>query len=169
VGASLYLTKPAPVPALIAALRDASFQCMRPAPPDEVVILKQYNGALLKKLDDKEATLQQTLQKLQRAHERNAEPNRALEHKMEKRTAELAKANGELRDALAQVKQLSDLLPVCSGCKKIRDDQSYRQFVENYLTRVTEENFSHLLCLECQGKQTAALHGFVAEGSPVCP
>ena len=89
VGANRYLTKPAPVPALIAALRDASFQGTLPAPPDEAIVLKQHNVALLKKLEDKNATLEQTEQKLERAHER---------------IAELSKANTGLRAAPAQGK-----------------------------------------------------------------
>lgn len=93
VGANRYLTKPAPLPALIAALRDASFQSTLPAPPDEAIVLKQHNVALLKKLEDKNATLEQTVQKLERAHER---------------IAELSKANVELRDAQAKVKQQGD-------------------------------------------------------------
>lgn len=93
VGANRYLAKPAPLSALIAALRDASFQNTLPAPPDEAIILKQHNVALLKKLDDKNATLEQTMQMLERAQER---------------IAELSKANVELRDAQARVKQQGD-------------------------------------------------------------
>ena len=93
VGANRYLTKPAPMPALIAALRDASFQGTLQAPPDEAIVLKQHNLSLLKKLEDKNATLEQTVQKLERAHER---------------IAELSKANVELRDLQAKVKQQGD-------------------------------------------------------------
>ena len=89
VGANQYLTKPASQAALIAALRDASYQSVPPAPSDEVIVLKEHNVALLKKLEDKTATLEQTGQKLERAHER---------------IAELSKANVELRAAPAQVK-----------------------------------------------------------------
>jgi CheY-like chemotaxis protein len=105
VGANRYLTKPAPVPELIAALRDASFQGTLPVPPVEADVLRQYNVALLQKLEDKTAALEQTVQKLERAHERIAELNRILERRTEERTAELPKANGELREALGQVRQ----------------------------------------------------------------
>lgn len=94
VGANRYLTKPAPVPALIAALRDASFQGTIAPPPDEAVVFKQHNVALLKKLEDKNDTLQQTVQRLERAHER---------------IAELSKTNSELRDALAQAQPPTEL------------------------------------------------------------
>ena len=55
----------------------------------------------------------------------------------------------ELEDALSQVKQLQGLLPICSYCKKIRDDQNYWQQVETYLTRHADLQFSHAICPSC--------------------
>jgi len=55
----------------------------------------------------------------------------------------------ELRDTLAQVKQLSGLLPICSYCKKIRDDKNYWQQVESYVSDHTDAKFSHGVCPEC--------------------
>lgn len=55
----------------------------------------------------------------------------------------------ELEDALAQVKQLRGLLPICSYCKKIRDDQNYWQKVESYLSQHSEARVSHSVCPEC--------------------
>ena len=55
----------------------------------------------------------------------------------------------QLQDALKQVKQLSGLLPICSHCKKIRDDQGYWQQVEEYIRRHSEVRFSHGICPEC--------------------
>jgi phosphoserine phosphatase RsbU/P len=55
----------------------------------------------------------------------------------------------ELEDALSQVKQLQGLLPICSYCKKIRDEQNYWQRVENYLSEHTEMVFSHGICPDC--------------------
>ena len=107
VGANRYLAKPASVPALIAALRDALFSNLFPVAPDEALVLRQYNVALQKKLADKEATLQQTVQQLERAHARIAEPNHVFERRAKDRNDELSKAKEELRDALAQVKQLT--------------------------------------------------------------
>ena len=169
VGANRYLTRPAPVRALIAALRDASFQCLLPSVPDEIVVLKQHNIALRKKLEDKTAVLQQTVQKLERAHERIAEPNRAHNRRMEEHAAELSKANGELCDARAQVTQLSGLLPVCSCCKKIRDDKSYWASVEGYLADYTASNPSHGFCAECQVKRMTELNTSIAETPPIFP
>jgi CheY-like chemotaxis protein len=55
----------------------------------------------------------------------------------------------ELEDALAQVKQLQELLPICCYCKKIRDDKNYWQQVESYFTNHSETRFSHCICPEC--------------------
>jgi DNA-binding response OmpR family regulator len=55
----------------------------------------------------------------------------------------------ELGDALARVKQLQVLLPICSYCKKIRDDQNYWQQVDHYITAHSEVRFSHGICPDC--------------------
>lgn len=54
-----------------------------------------------------------------------------------------------LEEALARVKQLQGLLPICSYCKKIRDDQNYWQQVENYISKHSEAQFSHSICPDC--------------------
>jgi sigma-B regulation protein RsbU (phosphoserine phosphatase) len=55
----------------------------------------------------------------------------------------------ELKEALIRVKQLGGLLPICSYCKKIRDDQNYWQQVEAYVGRHSEARFSHSICPDC--------------------
>lgn len=55
----------------------------------------------------------------------------------------------KLKAALAKVKQLSVLLPICSGCKKIRDDEGYWQQLEHYLSSRSEIQFTHSFCPEC--------------------
>jgi CheY-like chemotaxis protein len=55
----------------------------------------------------------------------------------------------ELEEALQQVKQLRGLLPICSYCKKIRDDQNYWQQVESYIGIHSDAQFSHGICPEC--------------------
>jgi hypothetical protein len=54
-----------------------------------------------------------------------------------------------LDQALARVKTLSGLLPICASCKRIRDDQGYWFQIESYLKRHTEADFSHGICPEC--------------------
>jgi DNA-binding NarL/FixJ family response regulator len=62
---------------------------------------------------------------------------------------ELATRNAELQEALKQVKMLSGLLPICSHCKKIRDDEGYWQQVEVYIRDHSEAEFSHGICPDC--------------------
>lgn len=58
----------------------------------------------------------------------------------------------ELRDALSKVRMLSGLLPICSVCKKIRDDKGYWNQIESFLLQHTEAEFSHSYCPECARK-----------------
>jgi PAS domain S-box-containing protein len=57
-----------------------------------------------------------------------------------------------LEDAMANVKQLSGLLPICAHCKKIRDDKGYWNQIEHYLHQHSEAVFSHGICQECAKK-----------------
>ncbi|MBI2840609.1 MAG: hypothetical protein HYX75_20020 [Acidobacteria bacterium] len=54
--------------------------------------------------------------------------------------------------ALAKVKILSGLLPICSWCKKVRDDNGYWNQLESYLHEHTEADFSHSICPECMAE-----------------
>lgn len=56
---------------------------------------------------------------------------------------------GELRAALAQVKTLSGLLPICSHCKKIRDDRGDWNQIEHFIRERSNANFTHSICPEC--------------------
>ncbi|MBN1103098.1 MAG: hypothetical protein JXL84_06770 [Deltaproteobacteria bacterium] len=58
----------------------------------------------------------------------------------------------ELQDALARVKLLSGLLPICSSCKRIRDDKGYWTRIESYVRHHSEADFSHGICPECAKK-----------------
>jgi tetratricopeptide (TPR) repeat protein len=65
------------------------------------------------------------------------------------RNIELARTNEDLKNALNEVKHLSGLLPICSLCKKIRDDHGYWEQIESYISDHSEALFSHGLCPEC--------------------
>jgi len=58
----------------------------------------------------------------------------------------------QLQDALAEVKQLSGLLPICASCKKIRDDKGYWNQIEEYICDHSDAIFSHSLCPDCLKK-----------------
>ena len=61
----------------------------------------------------------------------------------------LREKNAALSDALAQVKQLKGIVPICMHCKKIRNDENYWQQVEEYMHEHSEADFSHSICPEC--------------------
>jgi PAS domain S-box-containing protein len=65
----------------------------------------------------------------------------------------------ELQEALGRVKTLSGLLPICAGCKKIRDDQGYWTQIESYLKAHSEAEFSHGLCPDCVASLFPDYHG----------
>ena len=73
---------------------------------------------------------------------REREQRALLEKQVKERTQELERALGD-------VKTLSGLLPICSSCKKIRDDSGYWSGVETYLSEHTDAGFTHGICPEC--------------------
>jgi PAS domain S-box-containing protein len=58
----------------------------------------------------------------------------------------------EIQEALAKVKHLSGLLPICASCKKIRNDKGFWEQVETYISEHSEALFSHAICPECGKK-----------------
>ena len=57
-----------------------------------------------------------------------------------------------LTTALDEIKTLKGIVPICSGCKKIRDDKGYWNLLENYIEKHSEASFSHGMCPECMEK-----------------
>ncbi len=57
-----------------------------------------------------------------------------------------------LEDALARVKRLQGLLPICTWCRRVRKDQNYWQSVESYVTEHSDARFSHGICPDCREK-----------------
>jgi PAS domain S-box-containing protein len=55
----------------------------------------------------------------------------------------------ELQQALAEVRTLREILPICSYCKKVRDDENYWHTVESYISKHTATRFSHGICPSC--------------------
>jgi len=75
----------------------------------------------------------------------------------------LAQRVQELEEALASIKTLQGLLPICSYCKKIRNDRNYWQQVEGYICEHSAAQFSHGICPECYSRfvqpELDRLHG----------
>ena len=92
-----------------------------------------------------------------RVKERQLEKmNAELERRVNEKTADLTekvhvieKQNSELQSALIQIKTLEGIIPMCSKCKKIRNDEGYWKQVEQYISERTDAEFSHGLCPDC--------------------
>ena len=157
VGADKYIIKPAPTAAILSAVHEAitaagTRTMMAAEQPETAVVLEQYSRALVHKLEEKNDELQVALAARQRAHDRIVQLNNDLERRVRERTAELETANRELTRTLSEVKELRGILPICSYCKKIRDDRNYWQSVEVYLSQRTDAHFSHGYCPECHAQ-----------------
>ncbi|MCG6906065.1 MAG: PAS domain S-box protein [Desulfobacteraceae bacterium] len=59
---------------------------------------------------------------------------------------------GELQGAIAKIRTLSGLLPICASCKKIRDDKGYWNQIETFIRDHSEAEFSHGICPDCARK-----------------
>ena len=68
------------------------------------------------------------------------------------KNVELSRINDDLREALEHVERLQGLLPICSNCKKVRNDDGYWQQIESYVTDHSAAKFSHGICPECMVK-----------------
>ena len=65
------------------------------------------------------------------------------------KNVELAHANQKLQEALDNIKVLSGLVPICSHCKKIRDDKGFWNQLETYISKHSDATFSHGICPDC--------------------
>ncbi|MBI9104005.1 MAG: hypothetical protein JEY99_16430 [Spirochaetales bacterium] len=84
------------------------------------------------------------------------EMNENLEFRVREKTVELVEKieqieikNRELNEALEQINSLRGIIPICSHCKNIRDDQGFWSKVEQYISANSEAVFSHSLCPDC--------------------
>jgi len=68
----------------------------------------------------------------------------------------------ELKAALADVKTLSGLLPICAHCKKVRDDRGYWSLIETYIRERSSAEFTHGICPECARR----FYGEPEDGDP---
>ncbi len=68
---------------------------------------------------------------------------------LRKKEDELAEMNLRLQSALAHVQELGGVHNLCSGCKKIQDDEGRWEDIDKYLKQQTKMEFSHCICPEC--------------------
>lgn len=71
---------------------------------------------------------------------------------LKRSNSKLISQKENLEVALSKIKTLSGMLPICSHCKKIRDDKGYWSQVESYIREHTDAEFSHGICPECMKK-----------------
>jgi DNA-binding NarL/FixJ family response regulator len=71
----------------------------------------------------------------------------------------------QLQEALATVKKLSGLLPICASCKNIRDDKGYWNQIEKYIHEHAEVDFTHSICPDCMRKLYPQYAKTVASGA----
>jgi hypothetical protein len=104
-------------------------------------VMKPLAGRLLLHTEELEATVQEKTNYLKK------------EISTRKKAEEEREATiNELRKALEKVKTLSGLIPICSHCKKIRDDKGYWNQIEAYIQEHSDALFSHSICKECAKK-----------------
>ena len=72
------------------------------------------------------------------------------EQKLEQKNKELAEALAEKERLLKEIKVLEELLPICSGCKRIRDDDGKWWPLETYIASHTDSDFTHTICPDCK-------------------
>lgn len=121
-----------------------------------------HNEALSMFLSEEKAKVEELNVKLQgeivertRSQEELQLRNQELEQLNTQLTAtknNLESANKKLEQALIDIKQLSGMLPICSSCKKIRNDSGYWQQIETYIRDHSEVEFSHGICPDCAKK-----------------
>lgn len=70
----------------------------------------------------------------------------------EKLLAQTIRDKETMEKALAEIKQLRGIIPICSACKNIRNDKGYWEKVEQYVHHHTEAEFSHGICPDCAKK-----------------
>lgn len=71
---------------------------------------------------------------------------------IKKSECRLRQEKEKLEDALAKIRKLSGLLPICCNCKKIRDDLGYWKEIESYIREHADVEFSHGICNDCARK-----------------
>lgn len=73
-------------------------------------------------------------------------------HEQLKTEKRLRDSEAELRQALSEIKTLQGILPICSYCKSIRNDEGYYEQIEGYIHKHSGADFSHTICPACMKK-----------------
>jgi PAS domain S-box-containing protein len=109
---------------------------------------KKMEAELVRHREHLEQLVQERTKELQTANKRLREE---VAQRIRVQT-EREKLITELQDAMANIKTLKGLIPICASCKKVRNDEGFWQQVEVYVRDRTEADFSHGLCPDCAKK-----------------
>jgi hypothetical protein len=82
---------------------------------------------------------------------------RALHEQLARSKADLLEMNAELQAAVAEVKELRGMLPICAWCKDVRGDVGDWEKIETYIAKNSHATFTHGVCPKCFRKQLASL------------
>ncbi|MGD9365952.1 MAG: hypothetical protein PVH87_09665 [Desulfobacteraceae bacterium] len=105
---------------------------------------EELNKQLEKEIEERKGSQKELLDRNQELKQLNTQLSATKK--------DIENANKELKRALDNVKQLSGMLPICSSCKKIRNDKGYWEQIETYIHVHSEAQFSHGICPECAEK-----------------
>jgi hypothetical protein len=86
--------------------------------------------------------------------------------KIKRLIVEKEKSNAELRQALSEIKDLRQMIPICAWCHSIRNDRGFYERIEVYLGKVTGAGFTHGICPDCLKKHYGHLQGPDQPGQP---
>ncbi|NJD56519.1 MAG: PAS domain S-box protein [Nitrospirae bacterium] len=115
---------------------------------EDVTTLKIVQDTLMRHRDKLEEIVEARTRDLTVAYEQLRQEN----DRRKKTEAEKEALIQQLQEALKQVKTLRGFLPICSSCKKIRDDRGYWNQIESYIKEHSEAEFSHSICPACARK-----------------
>lgn len=83
------------------------------------------------------------------SYQRQRERTEVLNGALQTANAELEERNRELVHAFEEIVVLRGIIPICSHCKKVRNDDGFYEAVEHYIHRHSEADFSHTVCPDC--------------------
>ena len=144
------LTKPLVPEEVLKAVESAlQYSPHVPLPLSEEQFDRTHRRLLMDKLARKVVELEAEIEVRKGAEHELQEAQMDLERRVNERTAELCAANEKLQTALIEIKTLSGLLPICSCCNSIRDDEGKWQRLETYIMERSYADFSHSVCPNC--------------------
>jgi DNA-binding NtrC family response regulator len=127
------------------------FVCVSGSIGEEAAVELLKKGAVDYVLKDRLERLPFAIQRaLDEAKEKDA--RKRAEEDLQEATIEREKLIKELQHALANIKTLQGLIPICANCKNIRDDKGFWNQVESYISEHTDAEFTHGVCPECAKK-----------------